>query len=119
MRHTMRQAHFQPLRVPLLVLLLTGICLGADRPKRATIEKTAVNFSALPAGKKAMAAVVLEVKEGFHAQSHVPLDPALIPFTVKMNDVPGLSFGEIQYPPGKIEDYPALGKLSVYTARTI
>ena len=66
-----------------------------------------------------MTAILLEVKEGYHAQSHMPLDPNLIPFEVKLNDAPGLSFGEVQYPEPKVEDYPALGKLSVYTGRVI
>lgn len=115
----MRQPTHLPPRIFALMLCLAGACLGAQRPKHAAIEKTALNLSALPIGKQAMAAVVLDVKEGFHAQSHKPLDPNLIPFTAKLSQTPGLKFGAVQYPPGKIENYPALGKLSVYTGKVV
>src|SRR6185312_5532828 len=83
----------------------------------ADVKQAAVNYSALRAGKPAVAAVVVEVKEGFHAQSHTPLDPNFIAFEIHPDSNANVAFGDPQYPPGKIEDYPALGKLSVYTGQ--
>ena len=87
--------------------------------QRGEIKKTAVDSSALRVGHKAMAAVVVEIKDGFHAQSHAPLDENYIKFVVKLDETPGLTFGPPQYPPGEVIDYPALGKLSVYTGKVI
>ena len=106
-------------RVGALVLLLAGLCPAASRPQRAEVTKTAVNTSALQIGKNAWAAVVVEVNPGFHAQSHTPLDPIYIPFTMKLDENPDLKFGDVRYPPGKIESYPGLGNLSVYTGRIV
>lgn len=101
------------------VLAVALVCLiarpGWAAEKRAEVTKTALDSSALRAGHKAMIAVRVEIKEGYHAQSHTPTESNYIPFELKMADAPGLKFGEPKYPPGKLEDYPALGKLSVYT----
>jgi thiol:disulfide interchange protein len=101
-------------------MVLALICFAprtsaAAGERRAEITTTALDSSALRAGHKAMIAVRVEIKEGYHAQSHTPLDPNYRKFLVKMADVPGLKFGEPKYPPGQIEDFPAIGKLSVYT----
>ena len=102
------------------MLFLAGILLVcsagfAAGPQRAEITKSELSLSALPIGHKAWIAVQVEIKPGFHAQSHEPLDPLLKKFSLTMTDNPSLSFGEAKYPPGKVEDYPKLGKLSVYT----
>src|SRR5436305_15138793 len=104
-------------RVALTVLLCGGAASAAAPSKRAEVKQAVVNYSALPAGKNAMAAIVLDIKDGFHAQSHKPLDPLLIKFTVKMDDHPALTFGEPIYPEPEIKEYAALGKLSVYTGK--
>ena len=102
-----------------LLAFLAAVCPAADRPSRGQVTEAAVNYSALPAGQKAWAAVVVEIKEGLHAQSHTPLDENFIKFEIKPDANPSVSFGEPKYPPGKVEDYPALGKLSVYTGRVV
>lgn len=96
-----------------------ALSAAASRPQRAEVIKTAVNVSALPVGSKAWAAVVVQVKAGFHAQSHTPLEPTYIPFTMKLDENPALKFGEVRYPPGQIENYPGLGNLSVYTGKIV
>ena len=106
-------------RVALAVLLCGGLASAAEKPKRAEVKQAVVNFSGLPLGKKAMAAIVLDIKDGFHAQSHKPLDPLLIKFAVKMDDNPALTFGEPIYPEPEIKEYAALGKLSVYTGKIV
>jgi thiol:disulfide interchange protein DsbD len=73
----------------------------------------------LPAGQRAVIAVVVDIKSGFHAQSHTPLDENLIPFTLELQPSEQLEFHSPIFPPGQIENYPALGKLSVYTGRII
>ena len=109
----------QSWRVFALVLLLAGLCRAAAKPQRAEIAKAEINASALQVGKKAWAAIVVDVKPGFHAQSHTPLDPNYIPFTVKLDENRSLKFGDVRYPPGMVENYPALGNLSVYTGKIV
>jgi thiol:disulfide interchange protein len=108
------------LALALLVLLLAaGAAAQPRREQRAEIEKAVVDISGLKPGAKAMAAVVLDVKDGFHAQSRTPTQDYLIRFDAKFDENPALTFGEVIYPPGKEESYPALGKLSVYTGRVV
>jgi thiol:disulfide interchange protein DsbD len=66
-----------------------------------------------------MAAVVLDVKEGLHAQSRTPTQEYLIKFDARPDENPAVTFGQVIYPPGKEETYPQLGKLSVYTGRVV
>ena len=105
--------------VVVLVLMLGSLAWAADRPKRGEVTKAAVNYTSLRAGTKAFAAVVVEIKEGLHAQSHTPLDELYIKYVVKPDANPSMAFGEPKYPPGQVENYPALGKLSVYTGRVV
>ncbi len=101
------------------VAAASAVAQPAGRPVRAKITKTAVSVTALHPGQKATAAVVLEIEEKYHAQSRAPLQDNLIKFQVKLDKTPGVTFGEPVYPPGEIEEYPALGKLSVYTGRVV
>ena len=79
----------------------------------------ALDVSALREGHAARLAVILDVGKGFHAQSHTPLDDSAIKCELTLDPVPGITFGDIAYPDGKVEEYPQLGKLSVYTGKTI
>src|SRR5689334_954731 len=97
-------------RAVALVLLLAGIS-SAAMPQHGHVKSAVINYTGLHPGQKAMAAVVVEVDEGYHAQSHTPLDPSLIPFEIKPSENPAVTFGAPEYPAGKIEEYPALGKL--------
>jgi len=100
----------------LFVLLALSVAAGREHSQ---LEKTALRDSALRLGHDSMIAVVVTVDEGLHAQSHTPLDENLIKFELKLDENPKLKFGAPVYPPGKIEEYPDLGKLSVYTGSVV
>jgi thiol:disulfide interchange protein len=100
-------------------LLLFGTELRAQPKQRANVTKTAVDFTALHAGQKATAAIVLDIPAGFHAQSRTPLQENLIKFQVRLDKNDAVTYGEVVYPPGTIEEYPKLGKLSVYTGKVV
>ena len=112
-------ARFQLPLLAILILTSASSPILAAPPSRGEVKTSAVNYSALAAGHKAMAAVIVEIHDGFHAQSHAPLDPNFIKFEVKPNPNPAIVFGEPRYPAGQIENYPALGQLSVYTGRVV
>jgi thiol:disulfide interchange protein len=105
---------------PFTALLLTLASFSsAALPQHGHVKSAVINYTGLHAGQKGMAAVVVEIDEGYHAQSHAPLDPNLIKFEVRPGENAAIAFGEPEYPPGQIENYPALGKLSVYTERVV
>ena len=90
----------------LLMTLAFFATVQAAAPKHATVTATTSD---------GLIHLHLSIDDGFHAQSHTPLDSHLIPLTITMNDAAGASFGEPRYPPATVEDYPLLGKVSVYT----
>src|SRR5262245_23423190 len=99
------------LLLSLIVLLLPSLVLAA--PKKAPLS-TGLNVQNLAADSTAAIAVTVDVPKGLHAQSSKPLDPNLIPFTIKLKDGPA-TIAKIVYPEAVIENYAALGKVSVYT----
>jgi len=105
----------------MVIALLLGVARRADAQSsvRYEISKTALDTTLLVPGKPAMAAVVFELKSGFHAQSRTPNDENLVRFDAKVEESPGLTTGEAIYPAGEIKEYPALGKLSVYEKQAI
>lgn len=115
------------MRNPLALLFTLLLLLSPIPVARAQLAKPgsyATIQAALPTenlqpGQQTAIAIVLDIKPGFHAQSNKPLQDTLIPCEVTLTPNPALTVYAPQYPPGKIENYPALGKLSVYTGKTI
>jgi len=101
-----------------VLLLLITQSISFAQTKFADVS-SALNVTALQPGKTAVIAIVLDVKEGFHAQSHTPLDENLIACRVVPDSTPAIESLDPIYPAGKEENYPALGKVSVYTGKTI
>ncbi len=103
------------------ILLPLFICSHAYAQLALDGETTKANARAvldrahLQSGEKATLAIVVSIPKGLHAQSHTPLDQFAIAFELTIKTPPGVTAGPIDFPAGKIENYPALGKLSVYT----
>src|SRR6476661_7757289 len=74
----------------------------------------ALNTTALQPGQQAALAVVLDVKPGYHAQSHAPLSDNLIKTQVVLDPSDVAAAHEPIYPGGRTESFPLLGTLSVY-----
>lgn len=110
---------FLPFLGGLFLSLLLASFSAAAMPQHGHVKQVAINSSALHPGQKAIAAIVVEIEDGYHAQAHKPLDPSYIAFVVAPDENAAVTWGEPQYPPGQIEDYPALGKLSVYTDKVV
>jgi thiol:disulfide interchange protein DsbD len=104
-----------------LLLGFLGVATAAGQfgpPVRAGVSAKA-SVEALVPGSEAAIAVIIDVPEGYHAQSNQPLDDLLIPTTVTLKPADGLSFGKPIYPPGKIITLPVLGEVSEYVGRVI
>jgi thiol:disulfide interchange protein DsbD len=113
-----------PLLALLSALLLFTLALPAHaQVGSATAHAKAellLNTDRLTPGQQGIAAVVVNIDAGWHAQSSQPLSADYIPFTITAKPGPGLSVLEPLYPPGELQDYPALGgQLSVYSGRIV
>jgi thiol:disulfide interchange protein DsbD len=103
----------------LSLFLLTLLAAPAMAQSRYATISTYLNQSALKAGGDAVVAVVVDIKAGYHAQSHAPLEDFYIKFQTTLDPADGITPGTIVYPAGKVEEYTGLGKLSVYTGQVI
>ncbi len=100
----------RPIPAFVVVMLFAVAALAQPAPEpKATLAPNPL----LP-GQDARISIQIEIPDGYHAQSSKPLEEFLIPFEVAVKASPGITVGEIQYPPGKTEAYPVLGEMSVY-----
>lgn len=100
-----------------IALLLAATAARGAKPVRAEVAEAAVNFTAVQPGQQAVVAVVLDIKPGFHAQSHTPSDENYIKFEAKPPSNPAIHWLDPIYPAGQKEHYAELGDLNVYTGR--
>jgi thiol:disulfide interchange protein DsbD len=101
-----------------LFLLIGWLFIAGQAAAAPTATVTAkLNSPTLKAGDKTELIVTVDVPEGYHAQSHTPLEKFYIPLTVTLDANPAINVGEIVYPEPQLETYPMLGKLSVYTGK--
>ncbi len=100
--------------------VIVGLLLAHPAAAQERLKGTILlNTSALKPGAEHVAAVVFEIADKFHVQSHKPIDEFAVPFQATMVETPGLSFGPVQYPPGIVHEYRTLGKVSVYEKRSV
>ncbi len=92
--------------------------LAVAAAPKATVEAK-LNWDALHAGQQAVAAVVVHIPEGYHAQSATPSDPNYKAFTVAAAETTAVTMLAAVYPAGQDQEYPELGKLNVYTGQVI
>ncbi|MGE5611479.1 MAG: protein-disulfide reductase DsbD family protein [Bacillota bacterium] len=81
--------------------------------------RAALDAKALQPGGRAVMAIVLDIRKGYHAQSNKPLDENLVKTEVRLEPGSAVKAGQPVYPAGEVVNYPALGKLSVYTGRVV
>jgi thiol:disulfide interchange protein len=92
---------------------------GDNSSVRAELKPATLSVSALKPGEKSELSITLEIKPGFHAQSRTPIQDNLIKFEITLDEHPAFIFGEPVYPKGEDHEYPALGKLNVYTGNIV
>ena len=104
------------LLMTLLALLMGLPAFAQEQPK---VRVSAVlNTSALRPGDRAVAAIIFDIDKRFHTQSHQPTEDN-VPTIVTVRPAADIEYGEPVYPPGELKEYPALGKLSVYSGRAV
>jgi len=121
-----------PVRIVTAVTALAAICaIGSHRAARAqesamppsasSVVKTKVytSLDPVPRGKEFQVAVVVDIQNGYHMNSHKPLDSYLIPTTLTPQLPAGITLADTVYPPGKNLKFPFSPDkpLNVYTER--
>ena len=104
--------------LPLSVLFVLSALVYAQAEPRASVQ-TVLSTQGIPAGQRAVLAIVLDIKLGFHAQSNTPLSKDSVKTEVALTPNPAIKLYPFVYPPGQAVEYPALGKLSVYSGRAV
>ena len=106
------------------MLLFSGGAIAlsqeATAPKSASeVVKTHpfVSLDPVPRGKEVQAAIVVDIANGYHMNSHKPLDSYLIPTTLTPQLPAGITLADTAYPAGHNEKFPFSPDkpLNVYT----
>lgn len=107
------------------LMLLTSLALPAGARAQAppmsakdvVRAKPYVSLDRVPRGKDFEVAIVATIHEGYHMNSHHPLDTYLIPTTMTAKAPEGLKILDTVYPPGRDKKFPfsPTKPLNVYT----
>ncbi|MBZ5501547.1 MAG: protein-disulfide reductase DsbD N-terminal domain-containing protein [Acidobacteriia bacterium] len=124
-----RLGSFRHLVALCALLLLAGVGNRAILPAQesaapvtgASVVKTHtyVSLDPVPRGKDFQIAVVVDINEGYHMNSHKPRDPYLIPTTVTPQLPAGFTLADTVYPNGQLKKFPFSPDkaLDVYSSR--
>lgn len=107
------------------VMLFASMALPARAKAQATPmnakdvvkAKPFVSLDRVPRGKEFEVAIVVNIVDGYHMNSHHPLDTYLIPTTLTAKVPEGLKLVNTIYPPGRDKKFPfsPTKPLNVYT----
>src|SRR5690348_15834519 len=92
----------------LLSIGAIAMAQDASSPKRAADVVKAhpyVSLDPVPRGKTFEAAVVVQIAEGYHMNSHKPSDAYLIPTTLTPKLPEGIRLVDTIYPPGRLKKF--------------
>ena len=123
---TLTRFHRARWLAPVLLVLscLVPVAARADEEPLAKLTTAVLDTSALRQGAKATAAIQLDIKAHYHAQSRTPSEEGLVKFDAAVEPHPGMTFGDPIFPKGKDESYKSAGGgkptvLNVYTGHVI
>ncbi len=110
-----------------VIVLLLSLCLSlssgqTSQDLNVVQAKPYVSHERIHPGENFQVAIVANIKQGFHINSHKPLDKFLIPMAVNFDERESVVFGPVSYPepvlksfsfsPNKVSVYE--GKISIY-----
>lgn len=99
-----------------LAILLAGTAAIAQSGP-PTVSFDAPSPVTVSPGRLAHVTLVFRVGEGFHINSHKPLDELLLPTVVRLDPPTDIMIAKIEYPQGELLSFPFSpeSKLSVYS----
>lgn len=104
-------------------LLSLSVCLSSARPDTASAivrVETYASHERIRPGESFQLAVIATIKEGFHINSHKPMDRFLMPTTVKFEQRKGIVFSPVSYPEPDLKSFSfSTNKLAVYEGRIV
>jgi len=109
------------------LLLITALCFAGDKEDLLSLKKKQwitvlpVTAVTLVAGKSVEVKLHLRVNDGFHINSHLPKNEALIPTSLRIISSENLNVGNVKYPAGKSLALPfdPDSKLDVYSGDVV
>ena len=105
-----KSSRFAALFAVLLVSMgAIAVAQDTSTPKSASEvvnAHTYVSLDPVPRGKEFEAAVVVQIADGYHMNSHKPLDTYLIPTTLTPQLPAGIHLVDTIYPPGRLKKFP-------------
>ena len=79
---------------------------GPMRPADVVKTHTFVSLDRVPRGKEFQAAVLVDIAENYHMNSHKPAESYLIPTTLTPQLPPGIRLVDTIYPNGHLKKFP-------------
>jgi DsbC/DsbD-like thiol-disulfide interchange protein len=103
------------------VLLIMSFVSSQSLPKDVVTVKTAISQDRTRPGDRLEMAIILDIAEGYHINSHEPSEEFLIPTRVTIEAPPTLQVGSAKYPRPELRSYPFAPdkRLSVYEKRAV
>jgi thiol:disulfide interchange protein len=108
----------QPANADLFEQAEQALPIAASKAENLKIS-TYWSQDAVRPGDNLALAVVLDVEQGYHIQSHQPITEGLIATDLWTVPIDGADLGEPVFPPARVRDVPVLGKVSEYHGRVV
>ncbi|HUU53083.1 MAG TPA: protein-disulfide reductase DsbD domain-containing protein [Candidatus Bathyarchaeia archaeon] len=89
--------------VVVLLLCLSVFPSSGQAPKDTNLVhvEAYASHKRVNSGKSFHITIVANIKQGFHINSHKPLDEFLLPTLLRLNETRGIAFGSVCYPKPK------------------
>jgi DsbC/DsbD-like thiol-disulfide interchange protein len=101
---------FQCVSAVCALLLISGGAIAQDaapmKPSEVVKTHTFVSLDRVPRGKVFEAAVVVDIAENYHMNSHKPAESYLIPTTLTPQLPAGIRLVDTIYPSGRLKKFP-------------
>ncbi|MDI6687676.1 MAG: protein-disulfide reductase DsbD family protein [Desulfobacterales bacterium] len=106
--------------VVVLLLCLSVFPSSGQAPKNKDLVhvEAYASHKRVNSGKSFHIIITANIKQGFHINSHKPLDEFLLPTVLRFNETKGIAFGSVCYPKPKQVLFPfSPNHLSVYDGK--
>jgi DsbC/DsbD-like thiol-disulfide interchange protein len=101
--------------VLLIFIFLTRLYFSQETPDKIVNVNLSSITKSIETGSVVNIALLLNIKEGWHINSHKPLDPNLVPTSVNLKDTSAYKLKEIKYPQPELKKLAfAENELSLY-----
>ncbi|NVL89618.1 MAG: thioredoxin family protein [Desulfobacterales bacterium] len=119
----MKFIRFNLLSVAVLLLQYLFVPLSSGQPPqdlKVVQAEACVSYDKIHPGGTFQVAIVADIKQGFHINSHKPMNQFLMPTVVRFDERKEIAFGHVRYPESELKSFSfSAEKLSVYKGRIV